>query len=34
MQENADELSAWLQEGAHFYVCGDADQMAHRCTRM
>ncbi|MHA6531729.1 molybdopterin-dependent oxidoreductase [Paenibacillus sp. BAC0078] len=22
------ELWAWLQEGAHFYVCGDADQMA------
>lgn len=26
--ENADELYAWLQEGAHFYVCGDAKRMA------
>jgi hypothetical protein len=22
------ELRAWLQEGAHFYVCGDASRMA------
>ncbi|MBV8375743.1 MAG: sulfite reductase subunit alpha [Verrucomicrobia bacterium] len=26
--ENARELYAWLQEGAHFYVCGDAARMA------
>ena len=28
MRENAKELYAWLQEGAHFYVCGDASRMA------
>lgn len=28
MRENADELFAWLQDGAHLYVCGDADRMA------
>ncbi|CAN5486856.1 sulfite reductase flavoprotein subunit alpha [soil metagenome] len=28
MWENATELFAWLQEGAHVYVCGDADRMA------
>jgi sulfite reductase (NADPH) flavoprotein alpha-component len=28
MRENAKELWAWLQEGAHFYVCGDARRMA------
>jgi sulfite reductase (NADPH) flavoprotein alpha-component len=28
MQENAAELWAWLQAGAHFYVCGDAQRMA------
>ena len=26
--ENAREVYAWLQEGAHFYVCGDAARMA------
>ncbi len=26
--ENSKELYAWLQEGAHFYVCGDATRMA------
>jgi sulfite reductase (NADPH) flavoprotein alpha-component len=26
--ENASELWAWLEEGAHFYVCGDASRMA------
>ncbi len=26
--ENATELWTWLQEGAHFYVCGDASRMA------
>ena len=28
MLENARELWAWLQQGAHFYVCGDAKRMA------
>jgi len=28
MLECAAELFAWLEEGAHFYVCGDAAQMA------
>lgn len=28
MKENAAELWKWLQEGAHFYVCGDASRMA------
>ena len=26
--ENAKELYAWLEEGAYFYVCGDAEYMA------
>jgi sulfite reductase (NADPH) flavoprotein alpha-component len=28
MRESAGELWAWLQEGAHLYVCGDAQRMA------
>lgn len=28
MRESAAELFAWLQDGAHLYVCGDADRMA------
>jgi sulfite reductase (NADPH) flavoprotein alpha-component len=28
MLEQAHELYAWLEEGAHFYVCGDAKRMA------
>lgn len=28
MEENAAELWAWLEKGAHFYVCGDASRMA------
>jgi len=28
MRQEATELWAWLQEGAHFYVCGDAVRMA------
>jgi len=28
MTENAAELYAWLEQGAHFYVCGDASRMA------
>ncbi len=26
--ENAKELYAWLEDGGHFYVCGDASRMA------
>jgi sulfite reductase (NADPH) flavoprotein alpha-component len=28
MRERAAELFAWLESGAHFYVCGDASRMA------
>ncbi|MEU8007878.1 bifunctional nitrate reductase/sulfite reductase flavoprotein subunit alpha [Catellatospora sp. NPDC049111] len=28
MREHGAQLWAWLQEGAHFYVCGDAARMA------
>jgi sulfite reductase (NADPH) flavoprotein alpha-component len=28
MRESAAELWRWLEEGAHFYVCGDAKRMA------
>jgi sulfite reductase (NADPH) flavoprotein alpha-component len=28
MRENAAELYSWLDRGAHFYVCGDANRMA------
>ena len=28
MLEHAGELYAWLESGAHFYVCGDASRMA------
>ena len=28
MRDRAKELFAWLEEGAHFYVCGDASRMA------
>ena len=28
MLENATEIWTWLNEGAHFYVCGDAKRMA------
>ena len=28
MRENSNTLWAWLEEGAHFYVCGDAARMA------
>ena len=28
MMQNAAELWAWLQQGAYFYVCGDAKRMA------
>lgn len=29
MAEHGRELYAWLQEGAHLYVCGDEKRMAH-----
>ena len=29
MLEQAQELYQWLEEGAHFYVCGDANRMAN-----
>ena len=28
LRENATELFAWLEQGAHVYVCGDGDRMA------
>ena len=28
LKENAAEVFKWLQDGAHFYVCGDANRMA------
>jgi sulfite reductase (NADPH) flavoprotein alpha-component len=28
MRQSADELWSWLEQGAHFYVCGDALRMA------
>lgn len=28
MHENAKELFDWLEQGAHVYVCGDANRMA------
>ncbi|HEY0308770.1 MAG TPA: oxidoreductase [Acidobacteriaceae bacterium] len=28
MREHAKELYSWLEEGAYFYVCGDAERMA------
>ena len=32
MRENAKELWAWLESGAHFFVCGDGERMAkHNC---
>jgi len=29
MLERSKELFAWIEEGAYFYVCGDASRMAH-----
>jgi len=29
MDEHGKELYAWLQEGAHLYLCGDEKRMAH-----
>ena len=28
MRENGKEMFDWLEQGAHFYVCGDATRMA------
>ena len=28
MRENAPDLYAWLEEGAHFFICGDGERMA------
>jgi sulfite reductase (NADPH) flavoprotein alpha-component len=33
MLEHAKELFAWLEDGAHFYVCGDASRMARDVDR-
>ena len=33
MQQQARDLYAWLADGAHFYVCGDAEQMARDVHR-
>ncbi|MEO0795968.1 MAG: sulfite reductase subunit alpha [Verrucomicrobiota bacterium] len=33
MLEQAEELFTWLEEGGHFYVCGDASRMAKDVDR-
>ncbi|KPH80611.1 sulfite reductase subunit alpha [Bosea vaviloviae] len=33
MRERGAELFAWLEQGAHFYVCGDAKRMARDVER-
>jgi sulfite reductase (NADPH) flavoprotein alpha-component len=34
MQENGAEFWKWLQEGAYFYICGDAKRMARDVHQM
>ena len=34
MRERATDLWRWLQDGAHFYVCGDANRMARDVDAM
>ncbi|MGE9296246.1 MAG: sulfite reductase [NADPH] flavoprotein alpha-component, partial [Puniceicoccales bacterium] len=29
LTERGKDIYAWIEEGAHFYVCGDASRMAH-----
>jgi len=33
MRENAEDVWRWLQDGAHFYVCGDATRDGERRGR-
>lgn len=33
MREHGAQLWSWLQDGAHFYVCGDASRMARDVDR-
>ncbi|HSZ29916.1 MAG TPA: sulfite reductase subunit alpha, partial [Pseudonocardiaceae bacterium] len=33
MRERGAQLWRWLQDGAHFYVCGDASRMAKSVDR-
>ncbi len=33
MKEHGAELFAWLEEGGHFYICGDASRMAKDVDR-